>query len=368
MRSPFAPHRRRWWLLPLILLLIVPLTVGVFSLLRTSNPSNSGVEEVIGIAALPPVERAESERIAKEIYNEFLLSSRERPLQVGERMPDVPFRDLQNRERSIYGSRTVLFVGRHACTSCEAAIARLYGKPLRIVEFVTYGELPSSQPQNVLIADFRANSGSSGPGVGRLPAALAAGGVPAVYLLDEAGVIQYVRRSSGFEEETELPAAVERLLAGEKVRTVQVRGLTPNARLDWSRLGAWADALKPVLGSTGKRSAVIFSNENCPPCSGLFESLKGDLQRLQQSGYGIVLVAVGEKPSGTPGLTVIHDPQGALAKEWNVEGWPSTFIFEGDRYVGQLGYRDFIIKTSSDDREVLYRQPFAMALEMALKQ
>lgn len=367
MSSPFASRKRRRWLVPLILLLI-PTAVGVFSLLRTSKLPNSGVEEVIGIAALPPMERAESERIAKEIYNEFLLSSRERPLQVGERMPDVPFRDLENREHSIHGSRTVLFVGRHACTSCEAAIAKLYGKPVRIAEFVTYGELPPNQPQNVLIADFRANSGSSGPGVGRLPAALAAGGVPAVYLLDETGVIQYVRRSSGFEEDTELPAAVERLLGGEKVRAVQVRDLTPNAPLDWSRLGTWANELKPVLGTPGKRSAVIFSNENCLPCSGLFESLKGDLERLQQSGHGIVWVAVGGKPSGTAGLTVIHDPEGALAKEWNVETWPSTFIFEGDKYIGQLNYRDFILKTSSDDREVLYRQPFTMALEMALKQ
>ncbi|WP_157202601.1 hypothetical protein [Calidithermus chliarophilus] len=367
MSSPFASHKRRRWLVPLILLLIL-LTVGIFSLLRTSALSNSDIREVIGIAALPPEERAESERIAKEIYNEFLLSSRGRPLQVGERMPDVPFRDLENREHSIHGSRTVLFVGRHGCTSCEAAIAKLYGKPVRIAEFVTYGELPSSQPQNVLIADFRANGDSSGPGVGRLPAALAAGGVPAVYLLDETGVIQYVRRSSGFAEETELPAAVERLLGGEKVRTVQVRGLTPNARLDWSRLGAWVDELKPVLGSTGKRSAVIFSHDNCPPCSELFESLKGDLQRLSQNGHGIVLVAVGGKPSGTLGLTVIHDPKGALAKEWNVESWPSTFIFEGDKYVGRLSYRDYTVKTSSNNREILYRQPFTMALEMALKQ
>ena len=108
-----------------------------------------------------------------------------------------------------------------------------------------------------------------------------------------------------------------------------------------------------VLDLTALRGQVVFLDfwaSWCGPCKKSFPWLTEQQVRYQDKGFVVVAVNVDRDRRAaehfledTPHrFRIVYDPEGKLAKEYDLKGMPSSFLFgrDGKRRFDHVGFRD----------------------------
>lgn len=318
---------------------------------------------------LSQVPQNQDAAITEALYQDFLYTTQNMPLQVGDTFPKHTFKTPDGENFTITGKRTLLFVGGSICGGCS-----------RITE--NYKQQISKQKINVVYAVVNVDS-SGFPNITYGKTADVTLTVPSIFgvmtsgsiknvlrhpfgigtfLIDEANKVRFLRY--GFEYEFKgLGDAIQSI--DKKDRPLKkLSGFEKSLNeIKWqnNQLKAGLLAAKKY-----KTSLIINSESSCATCDGLLNSLKPFLTGLSKKNYGIFYISNTAMKLKIPGITFINDERKELMQFFNTVFYPSTFILKSDKYFGRIRY--FAIGSDASSlSDKSYRDAVVKALDFAAK-
>jgi peroxiredoxin len=340
-------------------LISVPIIAALASIPMQAAP----VKQTI----LEQVPQNQDAAITEALYQDFLYTTKNMPLQVGDTFPKHTFKTPDGENFTITGKRTLLFVRGALCGSCDKIFTNyeeeLSSLKISVVNAVvsvstsgmpniSYGKISDEIPQTS--SPFGVLTSGNMKEVIRHPFGVGS------FLIDENSKVRYV--SYGFNpKDTNLGVAIKNIKQKSELLQKPI-----NLKISLDKL-AWKNPELKILATSIKNfkaSLVISSIDTCETCDGLSNELKTFFLMLSKKGYGIFYISNNISKVKIPKVLFIHDEKQEWLKVFNTALYPSSFILKKDKYSGQIYY----LKTGFDPNSLSdqsYRNAVLKALEYA---
>lgn len=291
----------------------------------------------------------------KEIYQNFLITTRVPMRQAGEKFPSL--QNLQSKEVFSPNGWSLIVVGGATCKTCDQIQFDENYKKLKFsVHHFSDGKAgQDKQPYTRYITDSLGESYYNTKGVLGIVAA------PGYFIVSPNKSIIFSRYSymGSTTPLEEIKSAISKLANKDQVFSESV--LKPRTPL------ALKPGLKSKLDSLFKSKGtriLFFSEEQCDICRSGAATFKSDLEKLRIPGVSIAYVQVGsglQEKVSTKTLTEVLDPQGVTSSLLQVTRWPQAVVLRDGRYMGRVDYAKILI----GDTERGDDTPFFLALKRA---
>ncbi len=313
------------------------------------------------------------EEASQTMFADFLTTKSQRLPRVGDNFPAISLTDLDGKPVTFGTKPVMLVLGKQDSQSInalhDALRARVTAGDLEFVKIVTFGGV-SAEPGVRVVDAMEGNTALYSPG--RMRSVLGLATPPAAFLVGTDKKVWYARPGGGFQDATELPAALTAMQGGTKLVAARVDATRSTSGLIEGLDADVAQALRTTLEHRGI-SLVFLTDTDCTTCQGFETEIKSALERWSKAGYALLNVQSGQgttaNQAGVMPLSV--DAKDAVSTAFNVVQKPSVVILRNGVYQGVIGYSkvNYLDGFNADgsERMAVHTEPFERAVERAIQ-
>lgn len=302
---------------------------------------------------------------AQELFDNFVVSSKQRPPQTGESFPNLQFRTVSGKTLSTRGELQLILIRTGASTSSKTLFEQsgslIKQAKVQVKNFVTTGDLPQTYMGELV--DLRDPSSPHEYSTGVFQKYIGLVQTPGAYLLDKTGKVLAYDTSSRFVES--IPAALKSLIKGQPIRDVNTKMLDPGKPVIYTK--HFPQNLKTQIQALKNKSmAIILSDSSCTSCSNLL-GLSKKYEQIAKK-YPIFLVSDSSSGLKSSAIHFVEDKKKEVIAAWNIgQHIPTAIIVKNGNYMGTVHYSASEYGFPNQ-KTIVTNDQFVMAIEMALEQ